>query len=933
MSAASLLRMAVKEREKRQRLMAMKEDAEADLLCFIRMMWPVLEPERPLVEGWLLDLLVDVLMSISDGELVRVCINVPPGSTKSTLLNVLWPAWEWGPRNRPSLRYLSVSYSTAVPVRDNLRFTRLIKHPVYQACWGDRVKLVRDGAEWVGNDRTGFKMVTSTGGGTTGFRGDRILCLPHSSRILTDAGWLQIGDIVREKRNVRVTGWSGTGTEWQQIEAFETNPGGRIVAVDFGSGVLRCTPDHPVWVEGRGYIAAGQINPGDTLVGTKEAGFDTPVRTVRDDPVLSISRASQTCEMECVQPPMRSLAPHGRREPGLPNGEAADHVRMVRDGETLRCERSQSSQNLFGVMPVQDAVGEQREDARDQDMRGMREGISPRIPPASVLLSAVQGCVACPEDDGRRQWHVRAWGGEYGVSARMDTNLQGFHSRPGREHLFAMWPNPRSERQEALCPPYRLHQRELGANEPDISLSILPWDDAWESRGTIPLEGRVVRSVEFLGDEPVTYNLRVGPHHNYFADGILTHNCDDLNNPIDVESDTVRATTNKFLREVLPDRLNSLATSAIINLQQRTHREDATGTLIEFGQGYEFVCVPMEFDPLRICKVTLERDINGKPKRMWVDPRSMDENGRQLKGLVRNSRGEPHVIMGSPMAQATGESCWPERFDEESVAKLKLEKGAYAWDSQYQQIPGVRGGAVIMRDWWKLWPSDDYPTLGTVVVSVDTAIEEKETNDWNACTAWGVFAGKQGEPLFLLLAAWKIRTNLANLVRLIAETCKERRADYLLVERKTRGKDVSDEIKRLYANATWDTVLVVPDGDKISRLKAISHLFSGDVVRRDPTDKRAEDTEFAPEPDGKTRADMMVYRGGVVYAPDKEWADEVITQVADFPYSAHDDYCDTVSQALGWCRKHGVVLRKTEFEDDEFERNKFRRPVGIPYHL
>lgn len=43
--------------------------------------------------------------------------------------------------------------------------------------------------------------------------------------------------------------------------------------------------------------------------------------------------------------------------------------------------------------------------------------------------------------------------------------------------------------------------------------------------------------------------------------------------------------------------------------------------------------------------------------------------------------------------------------------------------------------------------------------------------------------------------------------------------------------------------------------------------------------------------------------------------------------------CDTVSQALGWCRKHGVVLRKVEYSEEEYERNKFRRPIGIPYAL
>ncbi len=53
----------------------------------------------------------------------------------------------------------------------------------------------------------------------------------------------------------------------------------------------------------------------------------------------------------------------------------------------------------------------------------------------------------------------------------------------------------------------------------------------------------------------------------------------------------------------------------------------------------------------------------------------------------------------------------------------------------------------------------------------------------------------------------------------------------------------------------------------------------------------------------------------------------------DFPYSEHDDYVDTVSQALGWCRQNGVVLRKVEYEEAETARNQFRKQVSVPYAI
>jgi phage terminase large subunit-like protein len=275
------------------------------------------------------------------------------------------------------------------------------------------------------------------------------------------------------------------------------------------------------------------------------------------------------------------------------------------------------------------------------------------------------------------------------------------------------------------------------------------------------------------------------------------------------------------------------------------------------------------------------------------------------------------------MARAMGESFWPERFPEDVLEKLKAEKNAYAWSAQYLQIPGVRGGAIIKREWWKLWRGD-YPELGTVVVSVDTAYEEGDANSWNAVTAWGAFAGVSGEPLFLLLEGWRDRIPLAQLVERVARTCRERRADYLLIEHKSRGRDLHDEVRRLYAEATWETVLVKPGSlDKTSRLQAVSHLFSGDVKRMpDGTHDEVGRPNY-----------IETWSGGIVYAPDRDWADEVIAEVSSFPYGTYDDYVDTVSLALSWCRKNGVVLRKVEWDAMEEERMRYRKPVGVPYAI
>ncbi len=152
-------------------------DAEDHLLPFIRLMWPVLEPGRTFVEGWAVEAICDHLEAVSRGEIKRLLINVPPGAMKSLTTGVFWPAWEWGPRNRPSLRYVSWSYSEQLTVRDNQRGRNLIRSKAYQKHWGNRFQLVSEQSakSRYATDKTGFRVASSVSGLGTGERGDRLI--------------------------------------------------------------------------------------------------------------------------------------------------------------------------------------------------------------------------------------------------------------------------------------------------------------------------------------------------------------------------------------------------------------------------------------------------------------------------------------------------------------------------------------------------------------------------------------------------------------------------------------------------------------------------------------------------------------------------------------------------------------------------------------
>lgn len=182
-SPADLLRSAQAEQIRRATEAALRAEAEkgeVSLYTFVKLAWRVLEPDTPFVDGWHIEAICRHLEAVTDGKITRLLINVPPGSSKSLIVSVFWPAWEWGPKNRPHLRYLSTSYKDDYVKRDTRRTRDLVMSEWYQRLWGDRVHLTRTAETSFENSARGNRE-GATFNSLTGGRGDRVLVDdPHS---------------------------------------------------------------------------------------------------------------------------------------------------------------------------------------------------------------------------------------------------------------------------------------------------------------------------------------------------------------------------------------------------------------------------------------------------------------------------------------------------------------------------------------------------------------------------------------------------------------------------------------------------------------------------------------------------------------------------------------------------------------------------------
>ena len=63
-----------------------------------------------------------------------------------------------------------------------------------------------------------------------------------------------------------------------------------------------------------------------------------------------------------------------------------------------------------------------------------------------------------------------------------------------------------------------------------------------------------------------------------------------------------------------------------------------------------------------------------------------------------------------------------------------------------------------------------------------------------------------------------------------------------------------------------------------------------------------------------------MFESGIIWAPDEEFADEVIEECASFPFGDHDDLVDSTTQAVMRFRQGGFVIHPDDEKEDKLPR-------------
>tara|TARA_R100000935_G_scaffold10291_2_gene20574 strand:+ start:1095 stop:2648 length:1554 start_codon:yes stop_codon:yes gene_type:complete len=274
-----------------------------------------------------------------------------------------------------------------------------------------------------------------------------------------------------------------------------------------------------------------------------------------------------------------------------------------------------------------------------------------------------------------------------------------------------------------------------------------------------------------------------------------------------------------------------------------------------------------------------------------------DLTGRVVKDMSQNERSDQYEVVEFPAIlefvdpetkEVVEKPLWPEFFDLEALMRTKASMPTFQWNAQYQQEPTAEEAALVKREWWNLWMSEEPPSCEYIIMSLDSAAEKHNRADYTALTTWGVFYNEEENAYnIILLNSIKKRMEFPELKELAMEEYEYWEPDSFIVEKKSSGVALYQEMRRMGLPVSEYT----PhrgSGDKLARLNSVSDIVAS----------------------------------GLCWVPQTRWAEELVEEIAGFPFMSNDDLVDSTVMALMRFRQGGFLRLPT---DEPEEQRYFKR--------
>ncbi len=627
-------------------------------------------------------LLCEVLEKVERGEMLRVCVSIGPQLGKSQIISRGFPSWYMG--KNPFKHFMLGTYSQDFANDFGGEVRELMTAPFYKQVFpGMGFRKGSMAKDVLITSKSGRMNFLGRGGAGSGKPAD---CLARGTLVSTASGPIPIEQIVEDGESPFVYSINHkTGAvELRRVIAARTVSAKAIMEISLGDKKIRCTPDHRFFVVEHGYKRAEQIQPGDRVAVLR--GMPEILREGNS----GVRKTGSKREDAVFLQSQMSWPEHEEKVRGL-----------------RQADRKENKPLLLKGVPTIGA------DSSRQDMPELRRSFQAEIAPYKNVLERLRRCFSFLSHTQGIEPKLEARDGDEQLSGRFLQHTSRDHGagwsllrrlQGGIGNLREIWRG---------CSSHRLEPNEQCAGESCYSLPYL-------SCHSSQVESEPVSVVVRLRDQgEQVYDIQVEGNENFFANGVLVHNCMIIDDPLkddqEAQSSTIRKALWNWFNKVMLTRCHKF--TPIVIVHTRWHEDDLIGHLVDPAHP--------EYDP----KIAADWTYINLPVVV------KDKKLADALGLTLETQTDPDVIEqfgDKPLA-----TLWPERKSLKFLAAAKrLDKKAF--ESLYEGNPAPDDGDYFKRDDLVGYSPEEWPKNLMMYGASDHALTTKEENDANCCGAFGV---------------------------------------------------------------------------------------------------------------------------------------------------------------------------------------------------
>ncbi|MBB4152736.1 putative phage terminase large subunit-like protein [Sphingomonas jinjuensis] len=261
---------------------------------------------------------------------------------------------------------------------------------------------------------------------------------------------------------------------------------------------------------------------------------------------------------------------------------------------------------------------------------------------------------------------------------------------------------------------------------------------------------------------------------------------------------------------------------------------------------------------------------------------------------IAEERQEFRLSSGQVFVRQPGDLLKPRSEPREILDEIRVGMGGPDFEAQYQQNPTPPDSALI--EWNRIQTYEEAPPRDRilhVVQSWDTALSDGPKSDYSVCTTWGFHNDS-----WLLLEVKQVRKLYADLLALVRSERKRWQTDTILVENAGVG------------------IALLADLARDLRCTSEPDHHAPSCARQAITPKMSKE-------DRLTVSVERLYSGKIRFPQSAPWLASLKREMTGFPYLAHDDQVDSVTQFAHWVMNRNAraaVLAKGSRRPDPARR-------------